>query len=81
MWSYKDHGKSWVSVNQKEPPPGFRWLHDSFGTNWRMTEMQAATGRTQLKLMPDWNGKRQATASAIWSVVREYKLFRVPELS
>ena len=28
--------------------PGFRWLHESFGTNWRMTEMQSAIGRAQL---------------------------------
>ena len=44
MWSYKDHGKSWNAVYEKKHPPGFRWLHESFGTNWRMTEMQAAIG-------------------------------------
>ena len=48
MWAYKDHGKSWEAVYEREHPPGFRWLHDSFGTNWRMTEMQAAIGRIQL---------------------------------
>ena len=42
--------------------PGFRWVHDSFGTNWRMTEMQAAIGRIQLKRMPDWNSKRRKNA-------------------
>jgi len=81
MWSYKDHGKSWESVYEKEHPPGFRWLHDSFGTNWRMTEMQAAIGRIQLKRMPDWTVKRQANANAIWSAARECKLLRVPELN
>ena len=81
MWSYKDHGKSWESVYEKDHPPGFRWLHDSFGTNWRMTEMQAAIGRIQLKRMPDWTAKRQANAQAIWSAARECKLLRVPELS
>ena len=44
-WSFKDHGKSWIASTQREHPPGFRWLHESFGTNWRMTEMQAAIGR------------------------------------
>ena len=45
MWSFKDHGKSWEAVYERDHPPGFRWVHDSFGTNWRMTEMQAAIGR------------------------------------
>jgi dTDP-4-amino-4,6-dideoxygalactose transaminase len=47
-WSYKDHGKSWDAVYNREHPSGFRWLHESFGTNWRMIEMQAAIGRIQL---------------------------------
>jgi dTDP-4-amino-4,6-dideoxygalactose transaminase len=50
MWSLKDHGKSWEAVHEREHPPGFRWLHESFGTNGRMTEMQAAIGRIQLGL-------------------------------
>ena len=37
MWAFKDHGKSWEAVYEREHPPGFRWLHESFGTNWRMT--------------------------------------------
>lgn len=80
MWSYKDHGKSWRSVYEKEHPPGFRWLHDSFGTNWRMTEMQAAIGRIQLKRMPDWSCKRQANASKIWKTAKRCKGLRVPVL-
>ena len=47
MWAYKDHGKSYEAVYEREHPEGFRWLHESFGTNWRMTEMQAAIGRIQ----------------------------------
>ena len=41
-WAYKDHGKSYDAVYHREHAPGFRWLHESFGTNWRMTEIQAA---------------------------------------
>ena len=59
MWSYKDHGKSYDAVYNKQHPPGFRWLHESFGTNWRMTEMQAAIGRIQISKMPEWTKKRQ----------------------
>ncbi|WP_350634998.1 DegT/DnrJ/EryC1/StrS aminotransferase family protein [Pseudoalteromonas sp. GW168-MNA-CIBAN-0100] len=60
MWSYKDHGKSFDAIYNREHPPGFRWLHESFGTNWRMTEMQAVLGRIQLTRMSDWTAKRQA---------------------
>lgn len=65
MWSYKDHGKSWEAVYERDHPPGFRWLHESFGTNWRMTEMQAAIGRIQLGRMADWTNKRAKNAKTI----------------
>ncbi len=65
MWAYKDHGKSYAAVYETEHPPGYRWLHESFGTNWRMTEMQGVIGRIQLTRMPDWTAKRTANAQAI----------------
>lgn len=80
MWSYKDHGKSWEAVYERAHPPGFRWLHESFGTNWRMTEMQAAIGRIQLKRMPEWTAARTRNAERIWQTCREYPVVRVPEL-
>lgn len=78
MWAYKDHGKSWAAVYEREHPPGFRWVHESFGTNWRMLEMQAAIGRIQLKRMPDWTAKRTANALAILNVCSRYESIRVP---
>lgn len=65
MWAYKDHGKSYAAVYETEHPPGYRWLHESFGTNWRMTEMQGAIGRIQLERMSDWTAKRTINANAI----------------
>lgn len=65
MWAYKDHGKSYAAVYETQHPPGYRWLHESFGTNWRMTEMQAVIGRIQLTRMLDWTAKRMANAQAI----------------
>lgn len=62
MWSFKDHGKSWEAVYERKHPPGFRWVHESFGTNWRMLEMQAAIGRIQLGRMPTWTARRTAIA-------------------
>ena len=65
MWAYKDHGKSYAAVYETEHAPGYRWLHESFGTNWRMTEMQAVIGRIQLTRMSDWTAQRTAHAHAI----------------
>jgi dTDP-4-amino-4,6-dideoxygalactose transaminase len=62
MWSFKDHGKSYEAVYERQHPPGFRWLHEGFGTNWRMLEMQAVIGRIQLKRMTEWTQKRQEHA-------------------
>ena len=64
-WAYKDHGKSYDSVYHKKHPPGFRWLHDSFGTNWRMTEMQAAIGRVQLRKLSEWTAIRRRNAAML----------------
>lgn len=71
-WSYKDHGKSWSAVYDQKHPPGFRWLHESFGTNWRMTEMQAAIGRVQLQKMEKWTQRRAANAEIILALGREF---------
>ncbi len=59
MWSFKDHGKSWDAVYNRQHPTGFRWVHESVGTNWRLTEMQSAIGRIQLRRMPDWHATRR----------------------
>jgi len=79
VWSYKDHGKSWDAVYEKEHPVGYRWLHESFGTNGRMTEMQAAIGRIQLKRMKNWHKARTENANTIMESFESYpELFRVP---
>ena len=78
IWSLKDHGKSYEAVYEREHPPGFRWLHESFGTNGRITEMQAAIGRIQLERMPEWHARRVAIANAIWSTGSETSGLRVP---
>lgn len=64
-WAYKDHGKSWDAVHQRQHTPGFRWLHESFGSNWRMTEMQAAIGLRQLEKLDAWRARRQANAALL----------------
>lgn len=61
-WAHKDHGKGYDTVYKKNHAPGFRWLHDSFGSNYRMTEAQAAVGRIQLKKLSSWISKKQKLA-------------------
>jgi dTDP-4-amino-4,6-dideoxygalactose transaminase len=80
MWSYKDHGKSFDAIYNREHPPGFRWLHESFGTNWRMTEMQAVIGRIQLTRMNDWTTKRQAYGAELDKVASEFDCIRLVEV-
>ncbi|MCJ8161533.1 DegT/DnrJ/EryC1/StrS family aminotransferase [Acinetobacter zhairhuonensis] len=77
MWSYKDHGKNYDSIYHKQHPPGFHWVHDSFGTNWRMMEMQAVLGRMQLEKMPIWTKKRTQNAQRILAVFRNSPYFSV----
>jgi len=85
MWSFKDHGKSWEAVYERPHPPGFRWLHESFGTNWRMTEMQAAIGRIQLRRLGEWSAAREANAAVLHKVLATFARgngpVRVPFLS
>ncbi|MFV2029401.1 DegT/DnrJ/EryC1/StrS family aminotransferase [Neisseria sp. S1] len=80
MWSYKDHGKSFDAVYNRQHPPGFRWLHESFGTNWRMMEMQAVIGRIQLKRMPEWTAKRQANAVRLSQSLSQFGCIRLVEV-
>ena len=78
MWSFKDHGKSWDAVYERAHPPGFRWVHESFGTNWRMLETQAAIGRIQLRRLAGWTTQRRANAQRIAAACRRSAAVRVP---
>lgn len=64
-WSYKDHGKNHAAVYGQHKGTGFRWLHERFGTNWRMTEMQSAIGRMQLGKLAEWHGRRSNNAGLL----------------
>ncbi|WP_290794240.1 DegT/DnrJ/EryC1/StrS aminotransferase family protein [Halomonas sp.] len=76
-WSYKDHGKSRRAVHA-EHPPGFRWLHGSFGSNWRLTEMQAAIGRCQLRKLEGWLMKRRENAGRLADGLKGVSGLRLP---
>ena len=77
-WAMKDHGKSYAACYEREHPPGFRWLIESFGTNWRLTEMQAAIGRRILRKLPDWHARRTRNAEQMVEGLAELSALRVP---
>jgi len=80
MWAYKDHGKSYEAVYERNHSKGFQWLHESFGMNYRMTEIQAVIGRIQIKKMPEWHAKRLSNAKKIWDATRHCKGLCVPNI-
>ena len=79
-WSYKDHGKSYEAMTTRAHPPGFRWVHESFGTNWRMIEIQAVLGRYQLARLDAMLTSREAKARRIWAACEATGLLRVPQV-
>jgi dTDP-4-amino-4,6-dideoxygalactose transaminase len=77
-WAFKDHGKDWDAVYNREHRPGFRWLHESFGTNWRLTELQSAIGRLQLRKLTGWQVARARNAARYIEAFAKLDLVRVP---
>lgn len=77
-WAYKDHGKSYDAVYNRNHEPGFRWLHESFGTNWRMTEMQASIGRIALQKLPVWVARRRHNAAILLEGLSGIPWLRIP---
>lgn len=77
MWSLKDHGKSFDAVYHRNHTPGFRWLHESFGTNGRMTEIQAALGFDQLKKLAVWLKIRRQNATFLTEAFSQIHGLRV----
>jgi dTDP-4-amino-4,6-dideoxygalactose transaminase len=80
VWSFKDHGKSWDAIYEKDHPPGFRWIHESFGTNWRMMEIQSVVGLKQLEKMPTWTEIRSKYSQQIFAIASGFSALRVPNV-
>jgi hypothetical protein len=76
-WSFKDHGKSYDAVYRRQHAPGFRWLHETFGTNWRMTEVQSAIGRSVLPRVPRMVEIRRRNAALLSDALLKYDALRV----
>lgn len=80
LWSYKDHGKSWDAVYRRKHSRGFRWLHEAFGTNGRMLEMQAVLGRLQLRWVDEWVLTRRRFANRIWEAASQLRGLHAPRI-
>jgi dTDP-4-amino-4,6-dideoxygalactose transaminase len=78
MWAFKDHGKTQDAVYRREHPPGFRWLHERFGSNFRLTELQSAIGRIQLQRLPEWTAARTRNALLLAEALADCSAVRVP---
>lgn len=76
-WSYKDHGKSFDLAAAPNPSGGFRWLHESFGSNWRLTEMQAAMGRVGLRELSAQVEARRRNAAVLVGCLQRQPALRV----
>ena len=74
LWSMKDHGKNYKSVFYKKHKTVFKWLHDDLGSNYRMTEMQAAIGREQLKSLDKQIKRRNLIANLYLNELKDYYL-------
>ena len=78
MWALKDHGKTHEAVFGREHPLGFRWLHERFGSNFRLTELQSAIGRIQLEQLPKWTAVRTRNALLLAEALANCSAVRVP---
>ena len=78
IWSLKDHGKTLRSLKKQKNITGFKWVHDNFGTNYRLTELQSAIGRLQLKLLPNWILTRERNAKILFKSLKEIEALRIP---
>jgi dTDP-4-amino-4,6-dideoxygalactose transaminase len=78
MWAFKDHAKTHQAVFGCEHPPGFRWLHERFGSNFRLTELQSASGRIQLQRLPEWTAARTRNALLLAGALADCPAVRVP---
>lgn len=80
MWSYKDHGKDFDQANRSGRSSAFRWVHESFGSNYRMLELQAVIGRIQLGRMGEWHRRRTVNARSMIDVLLDFpQAVRVPQ--
>ncbi len=78
IWSFKDHGKNYLNYFSNNSSNEFKFIHDSFGTNFRLTEIQSSIGRIQLKRLNQMRSIRTKNAMILLDILKELKSLRVP---
>lgn len=64
-WSMKDHGRDFDVVFNQKSGTSFKWMVNSFGSNYRMSEMQAAIGRIFLQKLDEMVAQRRKHANRL----------------
>ena len=80
-WEYRDHGKSLAKLSDPEfmgRPSSFRWIHDSFGSNYRLPELEAAMVRVGERDLPAAHARRTSLATRLARGLADIRGIRVP---
>ena len=79
--SFKNHGKNQEKLNSfKKEDYLYKWIHDSVGLNFRLTELQSAIGLMQLKKINYWNLVRSNNASKLTEYLKNIPIVRLPKI-
>ena len=76
--SFKDHGKDLDLMLRNDKPIGYNLIHTNFGSNLRLTEIQSAIGRQQIKYLPSWRLKREKNAKFFAAKLNDLDILRIP---
>ena len=76
IWEYKDHGRDWYKSNLKYNDNKFKWIVNSFGSNYRLTEAQSLVGRIQLRKLNKWIDIRNKNAKEIEKTCFKFNFIR-----
>ena len=76
--SYRDHGKNFDALTRFSSSREFKYIHESFGTNYRLSEMQSCIGRIQLRKLKSWTERRTQNAKILIETLKELRNIRIP---
>lgn len=80
-WAYKDIGRDFDAVYHQQHPPGFRWYTHTAGSNFRITEVQAAIGLKQLSKLNAWISRRNVIAQKLVAALSQASFIKFPSVS
>lgn len=79
--SFNNHGKNFVKINSMSKNiRSFPYIHDSIGSNYRLTEMQSALGLYQLQKLNNWNKLRSRNAHIFMNAIKDLPIAKCPNI-